>query len=258
MWKEIPQEVEKPRYRVALFGGCANDFLYPGLGRDLVKVLNRLGVEVSYPMKQNCCGIPALYSGDKETAVELAEQNVAAMLEGNPDYVVTTCPTCTMALQRDFVDHLKDNPVWAEQAERLAAITVDISGFLVNQLGAGEIFKGLASPEKVTYHDSCHLKRGAGVWREPRQLLAASGRELVEMDHADRCCGFGGSYSFTSHPDIARSILADKLADIEKSGAACVAMDCPGCMLQIRGGLEKQGIAVRAAHTVELLAEMFD
>jgi len=258
VWNSIPQKVEKPRFKVALFGGCANDFLYPELGLDLIKVMNRLDVTVSYPQKQNCCGVPALYSGDKETAVALAEQNVAAMLEGNPDFVLTTCPTCTMALQRDFVEFLKDNPVWAEKAEYLASITVDAAGFIVNQLGAAEVFKGLADPEKVTYHDSCHLKRGAGVWKEPRQLLTTSGRDLVEMDHADRCCGFGGSYSLTSHPDISRRILGDKVADIEKSGASCVAMDCPGCMLQLRGGLEKKGAKVRAMHTIQLLAESLE
>jgi len=258
VFDKIVQPVEKPRYRVAFFGGCANDFLYPELGKDLVKVMNRLDVEVFYPQEQNCCGIPALYSGDRETAVELAEQNVKALLAENPDYVLTTCPTCTMALQRDFVEHLRDNPAWADQAERLAAITMDVSKFIVDVLEGSHIFKGLADPVKVTYHDSCHLKRGAGVWEQPRKLLAASGREVVEMDHADRCCGFGGSYSFTSHPNIARNILADKVMDIEKSGASCVAMDCPGCLMQIRGGLEKQGSTVRAAHTIELLSEALD
>jgi len=258
IFDSIPQKVEKPRYRVAFFGGCANDFLYPELGRDLVKVMNYLGVEVFYPQEQSCCGIPALYSGDRETAVELAEQNVSAMLAGNPDYVLTTCPTCSMALQRDFVDHLRDNPVWAEKAERLSSITMDAAKFIADVLDAADAFKGMADPVKVTYHDSCHLKRGAGVWEQPRALLAASGREVVEMAHADRCCGFGGSYSFTSHPNIARNILADKVADIEKTGAACVAMDCPGCMMQIRGGLEKQSTAIRAAHTIELLAETID
>ena len=257
-WKNIPQRVENPRFKVALFGGCANDFLYPELGRDLIKVMNRLGVLVAYPEKQNCCGVPALYSGDRETALELAEQNIEALLEGNPDYVLTTCPTCTLALQRDFVEYLRDHPGWAERAARLAAITVDTSRFIDRVLGAADVFKGRALPEKVTYHDSCHLKRGAGVWREPRNLLAVSGRELVEMDHADRCCGFGGSYSFASHPDIAKNILADKLDDIRHSGASCVAMDCPGCLMQIRGGLEKQGTAIRAAHTIELLAEILD
>jgi iron-sulfur cluster protein len=258
LWSKIPQKVEKPRYKVALFGGCANDFLYPELGIDLIKVMNKLDVEVSYPLDQNCCGVPALYSGDKETAVALAEQNITAMLKDDPDFVLTTCPTCTMALQRDFVEFLKDNPVWAAKAEHLAEITVDAAGFIVNQLGAADVFKGLSAAEKVTYHDSCHLKRGAGVWKEPRELLTTSGRELVEMEHADRCCGFGGSYSLTSHPDISKQILGDKVKDIEKSGATCVAMDCPGCMMQLRGGLEKQEIDVRAMHTIQLLAESLD
>jgi iron-sulfur cluster protein len=257
-WAKIPQKIEKPRYKVALFGGCANDFLYPELGIDLIKVMNKLDVEVSYPLEQNCCGVPALYSGDKETAVALAEQNITAMLEDDPDFVLTTCPTCTMALQRDFVEFLKDNPVWAAKAEHLAEITVDAAGFIVNQLGAAEVFKGGAVQEKVTYHDSCHLKRRAGVWKEPRELLTTSGRDLVEMEHADRCCGFGGSYSLTSHPDISKQILGDKIKDIEKSGASCVAMDCPGCMLQLRGGLEKQQVDVRAMHTIQLLAESLE
>ncbi|HKL49515.1 MAG TPA: (Fe-S)-binding protein, partial [Desulfuromonadales bacterium] len=254
-FEKIPQKTDKPTRRIAFFAGCANDFLYPELGRDLVEVMNHLGVEVVFPEKQNCCGIPALYSGDRETAVEMAEQNVEAMLEDAPDYVLTTCPTCTMALQRDFVDHLRDNPVWAQKAEKLASITMDASQFIVDVLGGAKAFGEVTHAQKVTYHDSCHLKRGAGVWAQPRALLASAGHEVVEMAHSDRCCGFGGSYSFTSHPNIAKSILDDKISDIEAAAVGCVAMDCPGCLLQIRGGLEKQGKKIKAAHTIELLAE---
>ncbi len=253
LFDELPQPVDKPKYTVAFFAGCLNDFVYPEMGQDLVRVLNRLDVRVVLPQKQNCCGVPALYSGDRETAVELAKQNVEAMLEADVDYIVTTCPTCTMSLQRDFVELLKDNPAWAARAEELANKTVDVARFIATHCEADDVFSEVA--EKVTYHDSCHLKRGAGVWREPRQLLQQSGRELVEMDHADRCCGFGGSYSFSAHPDIARRILEDKVQDIEATGAACVAMDCPGCLLQIAGGLDKKGSQVRVKHTIELLAE---
>jgi iron-sulfur cluster protein len=255
LWNEIPQKVNRPRYRVAFFAGCLNDFVYPEMGADLIRVLNHLGVEVSLPLAQSCCGVPALYSGDRETAVAMAEQNIDALLQGDPDFVVTSCPTCTMALQRDFIDLLKDNPAWAVKARQLSDITLDVSRFIADHLDGADALAEAAAGEQVTYHDSCHLKRGAGVWEQPRRLLAASGLELVEMEHSDRCCGFGGSYSFTSHPDIARQILGDKVRDIEESGAACVAMDCPGCMMQIRGGLEKQGKPVRAAHTIELLAE---
>jgi len=248
------QKVAKPRYRVALFGGCANDFLYPELGLDLIKVMNALNVEVFYPPEQNCCGIPATYSGEKETAVALAKQNIAALLADNPDYVLTTCPTCATALQHNFVEYLKDNPAWAQRAEQLAKITVDAASFVLNQLDGAELFAAGAKREKITYHDSCHLKRGVGVWQQTRQLIERCGYELVEMNHADRCCGFGGSYSLTSHPDIAKKILQDKVADIVASGASCVAMDCPGCIMQIRGGLEKAVAPVRAQHTIELLA----
>lgn len=250
-----PQRVDKPRYRVALFGGCANDFLYPELGLDLIEVMNALDVEVYYPLKQNCCGIPASYSGDKETAVELAKQNIDALLEGHPDFVLTTCPTCAMALKQNFVEYLKDNPAWAARSEELSNKTIDAASFVLNYLDGGDLFAGLAKGEKITYHDSCHLKRGMEVWQEPRQLIEKSGYELVEMAHADRCCGFGGSYSLSSHPNISKKILQDKVADINASGATCVAMDCPGCMMQIRGGLEKADAPVRAQHTIELLAE---
>ena len=249
-----PQQVDNPRYRVALFGGCANDFLYPELGLDLIEVMNALDVEVFYPREQNCCGIPATYSGEKETAVELAKQNIRALLEDAPDYVLTTCPTCAMALKEHFVDYLSNDPDWSERAAALSAKTVDAASFVLNQLDGAGLFSGLADGETVTYHDSCHLKRGVGVWQEPRHLLKETGHTLVEMEHADRCCGFGGSYSLTSHPAISKQILQDKVADIQASGASCVAMDCPGCMMQIRGGLGKAESTVQARHTVELLA----
>ncbi len=248
------QQLVKPQQKVVLFGGCANDFLYPELGTDLVQVMNHLNVQVDYPLEQNCCGIPALYSGDKETAVLLAKQNIDVLLADDPVAVLTTCPTCTMALKRDFVEHFKDDPLWRARAEKLASLTVDAAGYIVNQLKAASHFEDLSTPQKITYHDSCHLKRGAGGWREPRQLIETVGHQLIEMDHADRCCGFGGSYSFTGHPEIARKILDDKLVDIEKTEADWVAMDCPGCMMQMRGGLEKKESKVRVAHTIELLA----
>ena len=250
------QKIDKPRYRVALFGGCANDFLYPELGLDLIEVMNALDVEVFYPKDQNCCGIPAIYSGDKETALELARQNVIALMDEEPDFVLTTCPTCAMALKQNFVEHLKDLPELSDRAEKLSSITVDAASFVLNELGGAGLFADAADGKKVTYHDSCHLKRGVGVWKEPRQLLETAGFDLVEMAHSDRCCGFGGSYSLTSHPHISKKILEDKVDDIRASEAGCVAMDCPGCMMQIRGGLEKADMPVQARHTIELLAEV--
>ncbi len=247
-------ERQNYRYRVAFFAGCATDFIYPELGSALFKVLTSENVQMLFPQQQNCCGIPALYSGDKETVVELAKQNIKALLADRPDYVLSVCPTCTGALKEHFVQVLKNDEEWLPQAEQLAAVTMDAAQFLhdvlaISGVGAGD---GLA---KVTYHDSCHLKRGNGVWQQPRALLQDGGYQLTEMERSDRCCGFGGSYSFTGQPQVAKKITAGKVNAIEQTAAAVVAMDCPGCLIMLRGALSKQGSKVMARHTIELLAD---
>ncbi|MFO7577642.1 MAG: LUD domain-containing protein [Pelovirga sp.] len=257
LFKSIEQQVENPRYRVGFFVGCGADFVYPEVGVSLVKVLNRLGVEVVFPVEQNCCGIPALYAGDTATGIELAKQSVKAFSEANVDYVLSICPTCTMGVKRDFVERLADDPVWAQRALSVSEKTLDASAFLENVLNASTLLKGNAA-QSVTYHDSCHLKRGNDVWREPRALLAATGYRLEEMKNSDRCCGFGGTYSFLSHPQISRQIAGDKVATIMTTGVKTVAMDCPGCMIMIKGSVGRVDPSVRCVHTVELLAEALD
>jgi len=252
---EIEQNLVSPQGKVTLFAGCGADFIYPGLGTSLVKVLNHLGVEVMFPDEQTCCGIPALYSGDRDTMKELARQNLSCLLDGDPDYILTVCPTCTMALRKDFKEVLEDDREYSARAAAVADKVMDVSAYLVDVLGATELFAGLKTPGKITYHDSCHLKRGSGVSEQPRKLLRAAGKELVEMKRPDRCCGFGGSYSFLSHPGISRAITTDKADDIETTGAQTVVMDCPGCKIMLSGAMEKRGGAVSAKHTIELLAE---
>ncbi|MEE4136213.1 MAG: LUD domain-containing protein [Desulforhopalus sp.] len=251
----IQQKVEKPIYRVGFFVGCGADFVYPEVGVSLIKVLNALGVEVVFPKNQNCCGIPALYSGDTETGVYLAQQSVEAFSEAEIDYVLAICPTCTMAVKRDFVDRLADQPQWSAKAVALAAKTMDASAFLENVLGASAKLPPGAQAEAVTYHDSCHLKRGSNVWKEPRALLGSAGYQLTEMKNSDRCCGFGGTYSFLSHPQISRQITTDKVATIQATGVKTVATDCPGCMIMLKGAVGKADESIRCVHTMELLAE---
>lgn len=251
----IPQNISAPQYRVGFFIGCGADFVYPEVGVSLIKVLNALNVEVVFPKAQNCCGIPALYAGDVETGLDLAKQSVQAFTEADVDYILCICPTCTMAVKRDFVDRLVDHPHWSAKAMALSQKTMDTSAFLENVLGASEKLKGMVAVKTVTYHDPCHLKRGSNVWKEPRALLDASGYQVEEMKNADRCCGFGGTYSFLSHPQISRQITKDKVETIQATGVKTVATDCPGCMIMLKGAVGKADETIRCAHTMELLAE---
>jgi iron-sulfur cluster protein len=251
----IPQNISAPQYRVGFFIGCGADFVYPEVGVSLIEVLNALNVEVVFPKAQNCCGIPALYAGDVETGLDLAKQSVQAFTEADVDYILCICPTCTMAVKRDFVDRLVDHPHWSAKAMALSEKTMDASAFLENVLGASEKLKGMVAVKTVTYHDPCHLKRGSNVWKEPRALLDASGYQVEEMKNADRCCGFGGTYSFLSHPQISRQITKDKVETIQATGVKTVATDCPGCMIMLKGAVGKADETIRCAHTMELLAE---
>ncbi len=258
MFKDIKQHVSKPKYKVGFFVGCGADFVYPEVGVALIKVLNSLDVEVVFPQKQNCCGIPALYSGDTESGIYLAKQNVEAFSEAKVDYILSICPTCTMAIKRDFVERLGDLHDWYDKAAALSDKTMDASDFLENVLGASTKITANADMGAVTYHDSCHLKRGNNVYKEPRALLEASGFEIAEMKNSDRCCGFGGTYSFLSHPQISKQITTDKVDAIKGTNVKTVAMDCPGCMIMLKGAMGKANPNIRCAHTVELMAEALD
>lgn len=254
----IPQQLTSPEYRVGFFVGCGADFVYPEVGVSLIKVLNALNVEVVFPKTQNCCGIPALYAGDTETGIELAKQSVQAFTEAGVDYILCICPTCTMAVKRDFVERLADHPQWSAKAMALSGKTMDASAFLENVLGASKKLQVMEATQTVSYHDSCHLKRGSNVWQEPRALLRASGHQLEEMKNSDRCCGFGGTYSFLSHPQISRQITRDKVATILDTGVKTVATDCPGCMIMLRGAVGKADETIRCVHTMELLADALE
>jgi Fe-S oxidoreductase len=144
------------------------------------------------------------------------------------------------------------------RARQLAEKVIDFSSLVKKLVDAGRLkFKEGQQLGKITYHDSCHLKRTLHASQEPRQLLAQAGYEISEMYEADMCCGMGGSYSLKL-PEISAPILERKLVNIKKSGAPIAVMDCPGCVMQIRGGLDKQNSAIKVEHTVERLAEKFE
>ncbi|MBS3975699.1 MAG: LUD domain-containing protein [Syntrophomonadaceae bacterium] len=249
------QKIASNRVTAVLFGGCLIDFAYPEIGEAVAKVLHARGVDVVFPPGQTCCGAPARYSGVTGVAARLARENIKALLDSQAEVVISACPTCTVALKEHFLQVLAGDTFWLAKAKEVAAKVKDFSQY-VYELGLGieEKKPGLKTPLKVAYHDSCHLKRSLGIFREPRELLVSTGMELVEMANADHCCGMGGSYAF-KFPDLSLRILQRKLKSIAESGAEVIATDCPGCLMQIRGGLDQRQSLIRSKHTAELLAD---
>lgn len=256
-FRAIPQK--KGTRKAAFYAGCLIDFAYPGMGEDVVKVLNAGGVEVTFPEAQTCCGAPARYGGAYEVAAQNAIDNIGALLAEEADWVVSACPTCTTALKHEFARALRSTgkTEWVAKAEVLAAKVVDFSSLVTKLVDEGSLRLDPKKLPPVTYHDSCHLKRTLHVSEKPRALLKKVGHEVVEMKESDTCCGMGGSYSL-KFPEISKPILQKKLASIRDTKAGAAVMDCPGCVMQIRGGFDKSKDPVEVLHIARLLARALD
>ncbi len=252
-------KIEQPKCKekAAFYSGCLIDFAYPEMGESVIKILNKAGIEVIFPEGQTCCGAPARFSGAYEVAAQNAKDNIDALLSEDVQYVVSACPTCTVALKHDFIANFESlgQTDALPRARELAAKVIDFSSLVKKLVDEGRLtFKEGRQLGKVTYHDSCHLKRTLNVSEQPRELLTKAGYEIAEMYEADMCCGMGGSYSLKL-PEISAPILERKLKNIKDTGAPLVAMDCPGCVMQIRGGLDKDGAKIKVEHTAQRLAE---
>jgi iron-sulfur cluster protein len=257
-FKSIAQP--KSKEKAAFYAGCLIDFAYPEIGEAVVKILNKAGVEVVFPDEQTCCGAPARYSGAYETAAQNAKDNIDALLKQDVKYVVSACPTCTVALKNDFSSTFESLGMTdaLPRAQALAAKVIDFSSLVQQLVNEGRLkLKPGEQLGKTTYHDSCHLKRTLRADQPPRDLLRQAGFEITEMYEADMCCGMGGSYSLKL-PEISAPILERKIHNIKETGAKMVLMDCPGCLMQIRGGIDKDGAPIKVEHTAQRLAEQIE
>ena len=263
MWPELQkgtaQNAGKPKFKIALFAGCAQDFAYPQQLVAAMKVFAAAGVEVSFPMEQTCCGLPLTMLGESKTAADVARQNVAAFA-GEYDAIVTLCASCASHLKHGYARLLGDDAA----AAAFSAKVMDFSSFVARILGLNVdgnakdnsqllTLNSQLSTEKVAYHASCHLCRELGVKEAPRALIRQVA-EYVPSAEEESCCGFGGTFS-AKFPEISAELMHKKLAHVTESGAKRLVLDCPGCAMQLRGGADKLGLDLKVTHISELLAE---
>ena len=257
LFKTIKQP--KSETKAAFFAGCALDFVYPETGKNIIKVLNQGGVEVVFPEEQSCCGIPHWGSGSFDMAAQSAAHNLKTLLEDDPDYVVVGCASCATALKKEWAEILKEQGMEAliPQANKVAQRAYMFTE-LVNKLVEE---KKLTPKEGInirtlTYHDSCHAKRHCGLSTEPRAALRAAGYAITDMKECDVCCGMGRAYTI-KQSDVSMQMLKRKLENINNTGAEFVSAECPGCLIQLGGGLDKAGSTIKAMHPADLMVDKF-
>lgn len=236
---------------VTLFIQCLVDGIYPQVGEAVVGIFRKLGVNLTCPTRQTCCGQPAFNSGYQGEA-RVAAKRFIEIFE-SAEAIVCPSGSCVAMVRHHYPQLFADDAAWLQRAQEVAAKTFELTEYLVDILGVvddlGAHYTGV-----ITYHDSCHLLRNLRIKEQPRSLLRKiSGAEFVEMNDSDRCCGFGGSFSF-KYADISAAMAEDKVHNIIASGADTVVGCDMGCLMNIQGMLSRQESSIRVMHIAELLA----
>jgi len=237
--------------RVGLFVTCLVDLMRPRIGFAAIRLLEAAGCEVVVPMTQTCCGQPGYNAGARHAAIALARK-VLDEFEGF-EYVVAPSGSCAGMIRTHYPDLFSDEPTELERVQRLGARVFELTDFLSNVVRLERVpgaFHGT-----VTYHDSCSGLRELGVKMQPRALLAkVPGLTLREMEEAETCCGFGGTFA-VKFGDISTHITERKCANVSATGAAAVVLGDLGCMLNIEGRLRRRGdMKTKVLHVAEVLA----
>jgi L-lactate dehydrogenase complex protein LldE len=240
--------------RVALFVTCLVDAMRPRIGFASLAALEAAGCEVVVPEAQTCCGQPALNSGDRDTAVDLAKRAIT-MLEPF-EAVVIPSGSCAGTIRCHYPEILEDDPEWSPRAKALAAKTFEIMAYLDEVRGWRP--DDVSLPATAAYHDSCSGLRELGIKAQPRRLLKAiDGLQFKPLAGEETCCGFGGTFC-VKYPAISNAIVDEKAVAIEATGADLLIAGDLGCLMNMAGKLNRRGAPVRSFHAIELLAGMGD
>lgn len=234
--------------KVSLFLTCLGEMFYPGVGKDVVEILERLGCEVDFPNGQTCCGQPAFNSGYRKEATKAAKHMIDAF--AGSEVVVTPSGSCA-AMVHEYEKLFEDEPEWRERARDLAGKTYEFTQFLVRVLNVEDV--GASFPAKAVYHTSCHMTRLLGEADAPMKLLShVKGLELEPLTNNYDCCGFGGTFA-VKMVRISEQMVDEKVRHIEETNADVLIGADAGCLMNIKGRIDRLGKPIEVKHIAQVL-----
>lgn len=236
--------------RVSLFVTCLADLLRPSVAFASLRLLEQAGCEVDVPQQQTCCGQPGYNSGEYEATIPLAQQTIE--LFEHAEYVVAPSGSCAGMIVEHYPKLLQGQ--WRERALALAEKTWELTRFLSEVVHLDNAPALATDLPQITYHDSCAGLRELGIKEQPRALLKSlCGVEVTEMQQSDVCCGFGGTFC-AKMPEISAKMVDDKLRNAVASGAGIITGGDLGCLLNIAGRAQREGLDIEVRHVAELLS----
>lgn len=241
-----------PTGTVALFATCINDLMFPDTPRAVVRLLERLGCTVDFPLSQTCCGQPFTNTGYFKEAMP-SVRNFVDTFE-RYDYVVGPSGSCIGSVrdQHPMLAGRLGDPGLQRRVEAIVAKTYDLSEFIVDVLGVTDV--GAYFPHTVTYHSTCHSLRVTKVGDRPYRLLkAVRGLTFVELPESNQCCGFGGTFS-VKNSDVSVAMGSDKVRNVLDTGAEYLVAGDNSCLLHLGGLISRMEAGVTPIHLAEILA----
>ncbi|MCE5265002.1 MAG: (Fe-S)-binding protein [Deltaproteobacteria bacterium] len=242
------------RGKVAFFIGCVQEAFLARANRATIRVLQRNGYEVHFPVGQTCCGAAQLHLGDLDFARTLAMKNIDAFLDRGFEAVISNAGGCGATLKEEYEGLFSADPAAAARAARFSALVQDFSEFMLDHLHEppGGVVKA-----RAVYSDSCHLRHVQKIKKQPRQLLRMiPGLQLAELSRPDLCCGSAGVYNIV-HPQSANAILEMKMEDVRAAKADLLVVSNTGCHMQLIAGAQQPGPPIRVAHIAEVMEESY-
>ncbi len=234
---------------IELFIPCFIDQLYPDTGFNLVKVLEKLDIQVHYNPQQTCCGQLAFNSGNWDEARELGEKFINDFSTGRS--IVGPSASC-ISMVKNHYPKLFNNSSLHNSFKDIQGNIFEISDFLVNKLKITNL--GARFPHKVTIHDSCSALREYGLKNEVRVLLSkVKDIEVVEMNESDVCCGFGGTFS-VKNKSISSAMAERKINNAMATGAEYIVGTELSCLMHLEAYIKKNKLPIKIIHIVDILA----
>ncbi|MBI5343366.1 MAG: (Fe-S)-binding protein [Deltaproteobacteria bacterium] len=241
---------------VMLFVGCVFDHVFPKVGRASYESMKASGRSIAVFRDAACCGLPAMVSGDRESALRCAEENVRRLRAAEAEKIVFPCGSCLLMFKRNFFSLIPEKHPLREDAVRVSDRCEDYASFI---LETGVVSRLPDPPEgekvgEIGYHDPCHLSGTLGKGAEAREVLeGAVGSGFAEMKGADLCCGYGGTFNVRDYDTSAR-IGENKVSLAAGGGTRRISTACSGCILQLRDMAARTDPSLEIVHIAELVA----
>ena len=241
--------------KVSLFATCILNNFYPDVAFSVLRVLSRLGVDVTVRQDQTCCGQPFFNSGHWNDSSKLMRKFVESYSGGQEDIVLPS-GSCTSMVRNHYLEVCDDDDIGG--IRDVSGRTFEFTEYITRELGISDLtpFQSTITEKiNVTYHESCHLKRELGVSSEPIDLLQSlENVTLMDMDQSEVCCGFGGTFA-TKYPEISTAMGEEKVANIVKSGADIVTASDMSCLMHIDGLIARKNIPLKSMHISQLIEQ---